>query len=69
MRFPRGADFMGCPENIAGLAAAPGLSAGLVLYITAQCGVLLAQDRWGPRFFLPSRVRARHCRAGTGRLG
>jgi len=51
---------MGCPENIAGLAAAPGLSAGLVLYVAAQCAVLLAQDRWGPRFFLPSRVRGTH---------
>ena len=52
--------FYGCPENLLHsvmldetLKTAPGPCVVLVLWLGLQVGLVLLQDRWGPRFFLP----------------
>ena len=65
----------GCPKNLLRVAPSPAVCAGLVAFVGLQAAVLLAQERWGPRCFVPKVRRAappcsrrpactqRHCRA------
>lgn len=47
--------FYGCPNNLVGHETTPWVWA-LVAYIGLQVIVLLLQDAFGPRFFVPSKV-------------
>ncbi|KAI8983562.1 hypothetical protein BDB01DRAFT_791258 [Pilobolus umbonatus] len=46
--------FYGCPVNLVGHETTPWVWA-LVLYVAVQVMILLFQDLFGPRFFIPSR--------------
>ena len=42
-----------CPSNLLRVQPNLALCMGLVAYVGLQCGLLLAQHRWGPRCFIP----------------
>jgi hypothetical protein len=44
-----------CPSNFWNVAPNPVLSTAIVLWLVGQATVLLMQDKWGPRFFVPAR--------------
>ena len=49
----------GCPHNFLRTQPDPGLCAALCAWVALQAGLLLTQHAWGPRWFVPRRLRPR----------